>query len=481
MVECVNEELQEPNSKQIKIDEAVHNLENSLSNNDSTKHETSKESLTDDLGSIACCLTVKFHDETTADMYKAKFLEFLNTFKEFRIDNESDYFIRVYKDENALDYPEKTIGESDIQPASTKKRKKHSKAKKELFVVDATPSDNSNSVDLRYTTKFTINTETEVEEIVNQSSKGGCFNCGERHPLKDCPLPKDHAKIALARQRFKFQAKSGRYHLDDQRFSHLEPGKISAELRKALGLQKNETPHFVYLMRRLGYPPGWLEEAKFVHSNLDMFDIDGKHVKSCVVKKAGLDESRIVDYPGFNVPLQKGVKDDYRIYRVPPYSDNFSKQAMICFFEKECLRDEDNLETCDINIEREPDRLTIKHKQITEIKASAGRNSPSLVDLEQQKRQLLEELNEEPTDERKDSDSDADKDFLAIKTSCFGTPLLKSSSPYSRLPNPDNFSKDVSPVINFENLPNSTGKYEQLTDVLQKVRTTLKKVQNCST
>ena len=97
--------------------------------------------------------------------------------------------------------------------------------------------------------------------------------------------------------------------MDDQRFSHLEPGKISAELRKALGLQKNETPHFVYLMRRLGYPPGWLEEAKFVHSNLDMFDIDGKHVKSCVVKKAGLDESRIVDYPGFNVPLQKGMKD----------------------------------------------------------------------------------------------------------------------------------------------------------------------------
>lgn len=67
----------------------------------------------------------------------------------------------------------------------------------------------------------------------------------------------------------------------------------------------------------------------------------------------------------------------------------------------------------------------------------------------------------------------------SVKTSMFGTPILKSSSPYSRLPNPDNFMKDVSPVINFENLPNSTGKYEQMTGVLQKVRNTLKSLQNC--
>lgn len=64
-----------------------------------------------------------------------------------------------------------------------------------------------------------------------------------------------------------------------------------------------------------------------------------------------------------------------------------------------------------------------------------------------------------------------------IKASCFGTPVLKSASPYSKLPKPDNFSLDVSPVINFENLPNSTGKYEQMTGVLQKVRTALKDLQ----
>lgn len=55
-----------------------------------------------------------------------------------------------------------------------------------------------------------------------------------------------------------------------------------------------------------------------------------------------------------------------------------------------------------------------------------------------------------------------------------GTPILKALSPYARLPSLDNFQKDVSPVINFENLANASGKYEQMTTVLQKVRSTLK-------
>lgn len=68
-----------------------------------------------------------------------------------------------------------------------------------------------------------------------------------------------------------------------------------------------------------------------------------------------------------------------------------------------------------------------------------------------------------------------------VKCSEFGTPILNSTSPYMRLPNADNFMKGVSPVIDFENLPNSTGKYEQMTGVLQKVRNTLKNLQKSKT
>lgn len=63
-------------------------------------------------------------------------------------------------------------------------------------------------------------------------------------------------------------------------------------------------------MRKLGYPPGWLEEAKHITSSLQMFDIDGKNVKDKAAKRQpGLNRDKIIEYPGFNVPLEDGFKD----------------------------------------------------------------------------------------------------------------------------------------------------------------------------
>lgn len=90
----------------------------------------------------------------------------------------------------------------------------------------------------------------------------------------------------------------------------MQPGKISPGLREALGLRKNQVPPYIYKMRTVGYPPGWLEEAKFVTSNLEMFDLDGKNVKNTSSRRVkGLDPSKVVDYPGFNVPFEKDFKD----------------------------------------------------------------------------------------------------------------------------------------------------------------------------
>lgn len=55
-----------------------------------------------------------------------------------------------------------------------------------------------------------------------------------------------------------------------------------------------------------------------------------------------------------------------------------------------------------------------------------------------------------------------------------GTPLLKQVSPYSRLPVGEKWSIGVTDVIDFENLPDSTGTYQKLTDVIRKVRTFVK-------
>lgn len=95
------------------------------------------------------------------------------------------------------------------------------------------------------------------------------------------------------------------------KYGHLKPGKLTSEARKALRLKKNQLPSFIYKMRVIGYPPGWLEEAKMGDaSELEMFDIEGRHVKSAALRAApGLDPEKIVDYPGFNIPIEKPFKD----------------------------------------------------------------------------------------------------------------------------------------------------------------------------
>lgn len=69
-----------------------------------------------------------------------------------------------------------------------------------------------------------------------------------------------------------------------------------------------------------------------------------------------------------------------------------------------------------------------------------------------------------------------DTNQASVKSIHLGTPILPSTSPYSKLPSSEKFSKDICDVINFENLPDSTGKYEQMSGVLQKVRSTLAKL-----
>jgi zinc finger CCHC domain-containing protein 8 len=59
---------------------------------------------------------------------------------------------------------------------------------------------------------------------------------------------------------------------DEQKYGHLIPGRISGKLRHALGLKRSEIPLHIYRMRLLGYPPGWLEEARISHSGITMFD-----------------------------------------------------------------------------------------------------------------------------------------------------------------------------------------------------------------
>lgn len=65
-----------------------------------------------------------------------------------------------------------------------------------------------------------------------------------------------------------------RYHEDV--VNKFQAGNISDRLRHALGLRDFEAPEYIYRMRILGYPPGWLKEAEAKRSDIALFDGTGK-------------------------------------------------------------------------------------------------------------------------------------------------------------------------------------------------------------
>ncbi|XP_030757909.1 zinc finger CCHC domain-containing protein 8 homolog [Sitophilus oryzae] len=527
-------------------------------------------------------ITIKFVDKSTADIYRERFCKFIESFIELEITSKDDLTINVNKDVS-LDPKDwvvldNTLGSSDKKEDllellsvqnqvklndqnETNKKRKKKKKQKDLFVVDTTPEITLHKDRLKYSAKFVIDDKPNDEESRASpipKANSMCFNCGQQHSLIECTEPRNHQKIAANRQMFQNKNKSVRYHLgSDQRYGHLQPGQISDDLRKALGLKKNQIPSYVYQMRILGYPPGWLEDAKTSHSDLSMFDLDGKNVKNMNLPRTKATEvqaTSVQEKQNLPKKLEKESKNfrlfkchsnifpnwseigECEYYRVPPFSNNHSKDKMLEFFEKQCMKEEDDCLAQDMEIDidntNELDDTEIRQESIDNMilqgdSDSGNVPSPSLRDLEKEKNRVLEELkkstevaswdlpseentvssmpekeliktedevsqNEEINKEiEEESNSKTEEDdskvncispvnfeiaTKSVTSKIYGTPILKSTTPYNRLPNPDNFAKGVSQVIDFENLPNSTGKYEQMSGLIQKVRNTLKKI-----
>lgn len=70
-------------------------------------------------------------------------------------------------------------------------------------------------------------------------------------------------------------------------------------------------------MRGLGYPPGWLEEARLQHSGITLFNSEGvaddpgveQGEIICDSDRDQYDMKKIFDYPGFNVAPVPGTLD----------------------------------------------------------------------------------------------------------------------------------------------------------------------------
>ncbi len=67
-------------------------------------------------------------------------------------------------------------------------------------------------------------------------------------------------------------------------------------------------------MRILGYPPGWIEEIKEYSSGLEFIDSAASSSIAEGSQTISFDYDRIIDYPGFNVPVESRVRDVREIY-----------------------------------------------------------------------------------------------------------------------------------------------------------------------
>ncbi|NWX52150.1 ZCHC8 protein, partial [Steatornis caripensis] len=184
----------------------------------------------------------------------------------------------------------------------------------------------------------------EIQVKPKSRPKPHCFNCGsEDHQMKDCPKPRNAARISEKRKEFleacgeaSNQNFQQRYHAEEieERFGKFKPGVISGELQDALGVTAKSLPPFIYRMRQLGYPPGWLKEAEMEHSGLALYDGKGKGCGdgtgdegSHPPKRITYDVSKLINYPGFNISTPSGIPDEWQIFGSIPMQPSQQKDV----------------------------------------------------------------------------------------------------------------------------------------------------------
>lgn len=141
-------------------------------------------------------------------------------------------------------------------------------------------------------------------------------------------------------------------------------------------------------------------------------------------------------------------------------------------------------ESADNTEEKNSDGIEVK--EAVETKESVSNNENLSVDVELNDTDAASTSINSPNVDNKsigttDSDSDLTKNPDSkgrVKTTSYGTPVMNIASSFKKLPTDDKFSKDICDVINFENLPNSIGKYKQISTLLKKVKGEVDRIQD---
>ncbi|ESO08616.1 hypothetical protein HELRODRAFT_190787 [Helobdella robusta] len=181
-----------------------------------------------------------------------------------------------------------------------------------------------------------------AEETISLKRPRTCFNCGGDHCITECKQEMDKQRIIANKNNY-LNNKYQRYHKDElsTKFVNFKPGVISDNLRTALGLGPSDLPPYIYRMRNIGYPPGYLQQAYINEPQMTMFGPQGREIAedgelleegeidANRAERGSYDASLLIDYPGFNVQVPDDVVDAHRRLNMLPMQPHHSKEFML--------------------------------------------------------------------------------------------------------------------------------------------------------
>ncbi|KAL2298345.1 hypothetical protein Nmel_015339 [Mimus melanotis] len=188
--------------------------------------------------------------------------------------------------------------------------------------------------------KSHLNAKPQPSSVVLEEDCKGTSSSSAKK-VKEAFSPRNAARINEKRKEF-LEACGGdsgnqnfqqRYHAEEveERFGKFKPGVISGVLQDALGVTDKSLPPFIYRMRQLGYPPGWLKEAEMEHSGLALYDgkgeVEGEDGCSPQPKRITYDVSKLVNYPGFNISTPSGIPDEWQMFGSIPMQPSQQKDV----------------------------------------------------------------------------------------------------------------------------------------------------------
>ncbi|KAH8301432.1 hypothetical protein KR059_003189 [Drosophila kikkawai] len=379
-----------------------------------------------------------------------------------------------------------------------------------------------------------------VNKCCRPRAQAACYNCGDTdHSIRDCPKPRNNARIQRARkkkvERYHVDAEQRFGHIKPGRISTKTRHAIGYA-RGELPFMYYRLRVLGYPPAWL--EEAKVRSSGIALFNADGTEVTKSDDEDGEADTFKYDINKIVEFPGFNVEPSGKFFDDFQHHNVPPFQadnskDNFIKalgENVTSGYRRKKLVDlpatrdagpvaQAILGDCDMEIVDEDEDPPLPaslppppppppESTEEEEEAQARSPSPTLDDLREQQEKLLLQLESNTSLDTTANDS---KSLIALddtaeleatdipqtesapaspsrtraslppakkfKASFEGTPVLKFSE-FDKLPEGNNFKVGVSDVINFENLPDSTGKYEQMKDLLKNVREKMVKLQS---